>query len=101
MRFGEVNLNAITDSLIVRGWDQTGSNGANLSFPEEFGLVGGPNAERNEWIVGVINAGYVSSFNGVTCLILERKSNLSSIMPSPHARWNQVPTLHHVLLDAG
>ncbi|KAF9446294.1 hypothetical protein P691DRAFT_776969 [Macrolepiota fuliginosa MF-IS2] len=49
----------------VQGWDQTGSNGANLSFPDEFGLAGGPNAERNEWIVGVINAGpYIAS-----CLI--------------------------------
>ncbi|KAL8769672.1 MAG: hypothetical protein Q9209_004469 [Squamulea sp. 1 TL-2023] len=33
--------------------DQTGSNGANLSFPEEFGLTG---PGRAEWIVGVINA---------------------------------------------
>ena len=43
-----------------RGWDQTGSNGANLSFPQEFGLTsetGNPRAEINEWIVGVINAG--------------------------------------------
>lgn len=45
-----------------RGWDQTGANGANLSFPEEFGLAGGPNPARNQWIVGVINAGYVVSF---------------------------------------
>jgi hypothetical protein len=43
-----------------RGWDQTGSNGANLSFPKEFGIdfgTGIPNSERNEWIVGLINAG--------------------------------------------
>jgi len=37
----------------TQGWDQTGSNGANLSFPQEFGLVG---TARGEWIVGVINA---------------------------------------------
>ncbi|RDW71661.1 putative facilitated glucose transporter [Coleophoma crateriformis] len=37
----------------TQGWDQTGSNGANLSFPEEFGLTG---KGRDEWIVGVINA---------------------------------------------
>ena len=38
----------------TQGWDQTGSNGANLSFPEEFGLdEAGP---RGEWIVGIINA---------------------------------------------
>lgn len=37
----------------TQGWDQTGSNGANLSFPEEFGLVG---TARGDWIVGIINA---------------------------------------------
>lgn len=37
----------------TQGWDQTGSNGANLSFPKEFGLVG---TDRGEWIVGVVNA---------------------------------------------
>lgn len=47
-------------TLWDRGWDQTGSNGANLSFPQEFGLTsepGNPRAEINDWIVGVINAG--------------------------------------------
>lgn len=37
----------------TQGWDQTGSNGANLSFPEEFGINEGA---KNEWIVGLINA---------------------------------------------
>ncbi|KAH7110869.1 MFS transporter [Dendryphion nanum] len=37
----------------TQGWDQTGSNGANLSFPEEFGIHG---KGRDEWIVGIINA---------------------------------------------
>ncbi|KAG5640972.1 hypothetical protein DXG03_006475 [Asterophora parasitica] len=44
----------------VQGWDQTGSNGANLSFPKEFGIAfgeGEPNSESHEWIVGMINAG--------------------------------------------
>ncbi|KAF8645383.1 hypothetical protein AX16_007885 [Volvariella volvacea WC 439] len=43
----------------VQGWDQTGSNGANLSFPQEFGITsepGNPRAEANFWIVGIINA---------------------------------------------
>ncbi|RXW19746.1 hypothetical protein EST38_g6115 [Candolleomyces aberdarensis] len=54
----------------VQGWDQTGSNGANLSFPQEFGLRGAdgivlPNQDRNDWIIGLINAGpYIA-----TCLI--------------------------------
>ena len=37
----------------TQGWDQTGSNGANLSFPQEFGLTEG---DRSEWIVGLINS---------------------------------------------
>ncbi|GFF84488.1 hypothetical protein IFM60648_07047 [Aspergillus lentulus] len=55
----------------VQGWDQTGSNGANLSFPVALGipdtaelLDGSPNpdAEKNQWLVGVVNAGpYIAS----------------------------------------
>ncbi|PPR02977.1 hypothetical protein CVT26_004921 [Gymnopilus dilepis] len=49
----------------VQGWDQTGSNGANLTFPIQFDInpvVGEPNADRNQWIVGVINsAPYISA----------------------------------------
>ncbi|KAK4550749.1 hypothetical protein LTR36_000328 [Oleoguttula mirabilis] len=37
----------------TQGWDQTGSNGANLSFPEEFNIAG---KGTDEWIVGSINA---------------------------------------------
>jgi len=37
----------------TQGWDQTGANGANLGFPEEFDLTG---PGRNEWIVGLINS---------------------------------------------
>ncbi|KAJ7151459.1 sugar transporter [Mycena crocata] len=37
----------------TQGWDQTGSNGANLSFPEEFGIGGTGN---DEWIVGAVNS---------------------------------------------
>ncbi|KIL64192.1 hypothetical protein M378DRAFT_11588 [Amanita muscaria Koide BX008] len=51
----------------VQGWDQTGSNGANLSFPLEFNISDDPtvdpvNAARNQWIVGLINSGpYIAS----------------------------------------
>ncbi|EME88793.1 uncharacterized protein MYCFIDRAFT_51227 [Pseudocercospora fijiensis CIRAD86] len=38
----------------TQGWDQTGSNGANLSFPQEFNLDNG--TSYDEWIVGLINA---------------------------------------------
>lgn len=44
----------------TQGWDQTGSNGANLSFPQAFGLYDettkAVRAGKDEWIVGVINA---------------------------------------------
>ena len=55
----------------VQGWDQTGSNGANLSFPIAFGIPdtallqdGSPNpdADTNQWLVGIINAApYIAS----------------------------------------
>ncbi|KAK5208261.1 hypothetical protein LTR41_006197 [Exophiala xenobiotica] len=63
----------------VQGWDQTGSNGANLSFPEALGIPVGktladghtinPNAARNQWYQGLINAGpYIASaFFGCWC----------------------------------
>ncbi|KAL3464404.1 hypothetical protein BJX64DRAFT_254910 [Aspergillus heterothallicus] len=48
----------------VQGWDQTGSNGANLKMPEALGIPekDNPNAERNQWLVGVVNAApYIAS----------------------------------------
>ncbi|KAJ1026592.1 hypothetical protein NDA13_003969 [Ustilago tritici] len=52
----------------TQGWDQTGSNSANLSFPQESGIPeSGPglseaDAQKNQWIVGVVNAApYIAS----------------------------------------
>ncbi|KAK0523978.1 hypothetical protein OC835_006078 [Tilletia horrida] len=55
----------------TQGWDQTGSNGANLSFPVEFGISdaarlpdGSPNpkAYDHSWLVGLVNAApYIAS----------------------------------------
>jgi hypothetical protein len=55
----------------VQGWDQTGSNGANLSWPVAFGVPdevpkSGPDPDvdydYNSWIVGIVNAGpYIAS----------------------------------------
>lgn len=55
----------------VQGWDQTGSNGANLSWPIDFGVPDqvpdpgpepGVDYDTNSWIVGVVNAGpYIAS----------------------------------------
>jgi MFS family permease len=51
--------------------DQTGSNGANLSFPDALGIPtkDNPNAARNQWLQGLINAGpYIASaFFGCWC----------------------------------
>ncbi|ESZ94219.1 putative galactose-proton symport [Sclerotinia borealis F-4128] len=62
-------LTIITCSIgaAVQGWDQTGSNGANLSFPSEFGIGQGdnkasPNYDRDNWLVGLVNsAPYIGS----------------------------------------
>jgi hypothetical protein len=44
----------------VQGWDQEGSNGANLSFPTAFGI--GSNDTYDTFIVGLINsAPYIGS----------------------------------------
>ncbi|KAL7930637.1 sugar transporter domain-containing protein [Trichoderma chlorosporum] len=51
----------------IQGWDQTGSNGANLSFPTALGIPDnagsscGPDANagdcaKNSWIIGFINS---------------------------------------------
>lgn len=37
----------------TQGWDQTGSNGANLTFHAEFGI---DKEGRDEWIVGLVNS---------------------------------------------
>ena len=34
----------------TQGWDQTGANGANLSFPQEFGIA------DQDWLIGIINS---------------------------------------------
>ena len=55
-------LNSV--AAAIQGWDQTGSNGANLSFPNAFGIDEGPDGpcaaagtcSRNQWLVGVINS---------------------------------------------
>ncbi|KAE8348847.1 hypothetical protein BDV28DRAFT_152436 [Aspergillus coremiiformis] len=47
----------------VQGWDQTGSNGANLSFPDALGIPEkGADKAKNQWLVGVLNAApYIST----------------------------------------
>lgn len=54
-------LNSI--AAAIQGWDQTGSNGANLTFGQALGIPdSGPQCEqagtceKNAWIIGFINA---------------------------------------------
>ncbi|KAM3481803.1 hypothetical protein MY8738_004299 [Beauveria namnaoensis] len=59
-----IGLNSI--AAAIQGWDQTGSNGANLGFPEALGIPDfkpacGPDetmglCAKNAWIVGFVNA---------------------------------------------
>ncbi|KAK6332852.1 hypothetical protein TWF696_002873 [Orbilia brochopaga] len=65
----------------VQGWDQTGSNGANLSFPKEFGIFvdpdnPNPKDNENQWILGLVNsAPYIgSAFIG--CWLSDPLNNL-------------------------
>lgn len=54
-------LNSVSGA--IQGWDQTGSNGANLSFPQVFGIAAtgeectaAGTCETNSWVVGAINS---------------------------------------------
>ena len=56
-------LNSI--AAAIQGWDQTGSNGANLSWPLDFGIPDselqdcantGYGCATNQWLVGVVNS---------------------------------------------
>lgn len=56
-----VGLNSI--GAAIQGWDQTGSNGANLSFPQAFGIAdtgrlceAQGTCAMNSWIIGAINS---------------------------------------------
>ena len=56
MMWFAVSLCAI--GAATQGWDQTGSNGANLSFPIEFGLEdeNGNSDAFGFWIIGLVNS---------------------------------------------
>lgn len=54
-------LNSI--AAAIQGWDQTGSNGANLSWPVAFGIPDSSplcdatgQCARNQWLVGAVNS---------------------------------------------
>lgn len=54
-----VTIITLCVGAIIQGWSQTGSNGANLSWPTEFGLAdshGNITSNRNNWIFSGVNA---------------------------------------------
>lgn len=68
----------------VQGWDQTGSNGANLSWPQAFGVpdtapdsgpIPGVDYDYNSWIVGVVNAGPYIASAGLGCWLSDPLNN--------------------------
>ncbi|KAK2807921.1 hypothetical protein FQN50_005163 [Emmonsiellopsis sp. PD_5] len=61
--YGTIALCSI--GAAVQGWDQTGTNGANLFFPAELGIpfkekdargLSADELHHNEWIVGLVNS---------------------------------------------
>ncbi|KAK1707705.1 hypothetical protein BDP67DRAFT_581712 [Colletotrichum lupini] len=69
-------------SAAIQGWDQTGSNGANLSFPQAFGiadkgeacLIAGTCA-RNSWIIGAINSAPYMAICVIACWLSDPVNN--------------------------
>ncbi|WVF71916.1 hypothetical protein IAT40_006726 [Kwoniella sp. CBS 6097] len=49
----------------IQGWDNTGANGANLSFPQEFGI------EHNTWLVGMVNAAPSITVGGISAMLTD------------------------------
>ena len=60
--------------IVRRGWDQTGSNGANIFFPPDLGIpitADSPDANINAWIVGLINAAPYLSAAFLGCFLAD------------------------------
>lgn len=63
----------------VQGWDQEGSNGANLSFPEALGIPDNDTTAstyyRNRWLIGLINAGPYIGASFLGCWLSDPLNN--------------------------
>ncbi|KAL2884087.1 hypothetical protein SGCOL_000024 [Colletotrichum sp. CLE4] len=69
-------------SAAIQGWDQTGSNGANLSFPQAFGIADKDEAcvtagtcARNSWIIGAINSAPYMAICVIACWLSDPVNN--------------------------
>ncbi|OXG21713.1 sugar transporter [Cryptococcus neoformans Tu401-1] len=49
----------------IQGWDNTGANGANLSFPTEFGIA------DNTWLVGMVNSAPSITVGAVSAMLTD------------------------------
>ncbi|OHE92988.1 hypothetical protein CORC01_11711 [Colletotrichum orchidophilum] len=69
-------------SAAIQGWDQTGSNGANLSFPQAFGIadkgedcLAAGTCARNSWIIGAINSAPYMAICVIACWLSDPVNN--------------------------
>ncbi|KAF4541818.1 Sugar/inositol transporter [Lasiodiplodia theobromae] len=64
-------------AAVLQGWDQTGSNGANLEWPDAFDLVvdGDNPVESDVWILGVVNAAPYFAASMLGCWISDPLNN--------------------------
>ncbi|KAI1474389.1 hypothetical protein K445DRAFT_346427 [Daldinia sp. EC12] len=58
----------------VQGWDQTGTNGANIFFPDVYGI--GSNSTRDRLLVGLLNAGPYIGCAFIGCWLSDPINNL-------------------------
>ncbi|KAK4213123.1 hypothetical protein QBC37DRAFT_374339 [Rhypophila decipiens] len=58
----------------VQGWDQTGTNGANIFFPDLYGIGG--SSLRDKLLVGLLNAGPYTGSALVGCWLSDPINNL-------------------------
>ncbi|KAK5130898.1 hypothetical protein LTR08_001561 [Meristemomyces frigidus] len=69
----QVTIITLCVAAIVQGWNQTGTNGANLNWPEQMGLTeltdlkGVDKTGRDTWIFGIVNAAPYLSASLVGC----------------------------------
>ncbi|GAM85104.1 hypothetical protein ANO11243_031080 [Dothideomycetidae sp. 11243] len=66
----------------VQGWDQEGSNGANLSFPEALGISDDPSSglpaniiSRNGWLIGLVNSAPYIGASLIGCWLSDPLNN--------------------------
>lgn len=99
MLYFVIVLNSI--GACIQGWDQTGSNGANLSFPQAFGIAdtgaactAAGNCEKNSWIIGCINA---APYIAIALLYVDSTStpNLCISFTIRSACWLSDPVNHY------